>query len=102
MKMVSTRFLTIGLLTAMIGLAATTPARADWDDHAGLRRAHENHGWREHEWREHEWQEHEWREHHGYYRPIYAPPPYPIFLQPRVVYVAPPPPYGFSFSFYDR
>ncbi len=57
-------------------LAASIPARADWEGHEHHGRRHgehhgEHHGWRhgEHrgEWREHarrEWRDHEWREHH--------------------------------------
>lgn len=77
--------------------AASTPARADWDDHDGWRR----HEWREHEWRERRWREHEWRERAwgayapppAYYVPppvVYAPPP--AYYVPPPAYYAPPPP----------
>jgi hypothetical protein len=55
-------------------LAASAPARADWDDYDGGWRRHE---WREHQWRERQWQEQRWHEHERRERAwqAYAPPP---------------------------
>jgi len=72
-------------------LAASTPARADWDDYDG--------GWRRHEWREHQWQEQRWHEHERRERAwqAYAPPPVayapPGYYAPPPAYYAPPPAY---------
>jgi hypothetical protein len=73
------------LVIAAIGLlgiaAASSPARADWDD--------DDDGWRRHEWREHRWREHEWR---GQYWHQYAPPPPVVYVPPPVRYYSVPAP----------
>ncbi len=77
-------------------LAASAPARADWDDYDGGWRRHE---WREHQWREHQWQEQRWHEHERRERTwqAYAPPPVayapPGYYAPPPAYYAPPPAY---------
>ena len=92
--------------------AASTPARAEWDDYDGGWHRHE---WREHQWREHQRQERAWQGYApppvayappGYYAPpaaYYAPPPAYYALPPPVYYVPPPRPVlgapGFSIGF---
>lgn len=92
--------------------AASTPARAEWDDYDGGWHRHE---WREHQWREHQRQERAWQGYApppvayappGYYAPpaaYYAPPPAYYAPPPPVYYVPPPRPVlgapGFSIGF---
>ncbi len=82
----------LALLATSAVVAATAPARADWDHGGG-------HEWRDRDWREHDWHEHEWgrfHRHEGPYRylpppVVYAPPPRYYAAPPR--YYAPPPAY---------
>ena len=91
----------LAALGALGVAAASSPARAEWDDHDGWHQ----HEWRERQSREQRWHEHEWRERQwrGYapapavvYAPppaaYYAPLPPPYYAAPPAAYYPPPPP----------
>ncbi len=107
MRIVPVVLAAVGVLSFV---AASSPARADWDDHNGWRwqegrehaRQEHERAWQQHQWREQRWREREWHERaYGAYGP-----PRVIYSTPPTYYYAPsPPPYyrqggfaGFGFN----
>ena len=97
MRFTASKKLTLIALTAVLGLAVASPARADWDDRG--RGAYERH----HEYYEHHRHHRDEGRPYGYY-PTYIPAPVMMPMPPQVVYYEAPrhvyvPPAGLSFVF---